>query len=393
MKILHVITRLILGGAQQNTVMSCASQAAAGHEVHLAFGPVDLEGGPEGALLSAAEGSGAALHVIDPLVRELDPLNDFRAFGALKRLVRELRPDVVHTHSSKAGIVGRGAAWSARAGGLPRVVHTVHGLPWNDAQPRWKKKLFVASERWAARRCDALIGITDAMAEAFEAEGVCPADRFVQIPSGVDLSVFHEPADGAGHAAALRARLGLPTTGPLVGLVARLDALKGHRDLVAAWPSVRARVPDAHLVFIGDGHDAADIRRAVDEAGLGRSVTFAGLVPLAQMPDVYRMLDLCVLPSHQEGQSRVLVEALACGTPVVAYDVGGMPEICVDGLTGRLVAPGNTDALGGVVAWMLEHPDRAAALADAGRSHVAQRFSSTAMCDQLLALYSRLLAD
>ena len=387
MRILHVITRLILGGAQQNTLMSCAAQAADGHEVHLAFGPVDLHDGPEGSLLEAAEQCGATLHVIDPLVREVDPLRDVRAYRALKRCVRGLRPDVVHTHSSKAGIVGRGAAWAARDAGLPKVVHTVHGLPWNDAQPAWKRRLFIASERWAARRCDALIGITAAMAEAFEAEGVAPRDRFVEIPSGVDLNVF-SGADDAG-ADRLRQQLGLPPEVPLVGLVARLDALKGHADLLAAWPAVRVRVPGAHLVFIGDGHDAPVVREAA--AGLGGAVTLVGRVALHDMPAAYRMLDLCVLPSHQEGQSRVLVEALACGTPVVAYDVGGMPSICVDGMTGRLVRPGDTAALGGVVAWMLENPARAAALARNGRAHVEQRFSARAMRDGLAELYARLM--
>ena len=415
MRILHVITRLILGGAQQNTVLCCAAQAEAGHEVHLAYGPIR---GPEGTLLPLARQSGAVLHEVPTLEREIRPLADQAARRALVRLIRSggrlkttagapAEPfDVVHTHSSKAGILGRSAAWSCRSSTqgrthrLPVVVHTVHGLPFHDRMPRWKKRLLVGSERWAARRCDALIAITPAMAEAFAAEGIAPVDRFVVIPSGVSLETFAAAAARADRVAMLRERLGLPQDDLLVGLVARLDPLKGHRDLLAAWPGVRARL-DAHpatagrrtrLVFVGDGFDAAGIHTAVDAAGLGDQVTFTGLMSLGDMPLVYRMLDLVVLPSHQEGQSRVLVEALACGTPVVAYDVGGMPSIVVDGRTGRLVQPGRTDALAGVVAWMLEHPEQAAALAENGRRHVHQRFSARTMCDQLEQLYERLTA-
>ena len=398
MRILHVITRLILGGAQQNTVMSCAAQAAAGHDVHLAYGPIH---GPEGSLLGAARDSGATLHELPHLVREVQPITDWRASREIRSLVRSIQPDIVHTHSSKAGILGRRAAWSSRtprgAGGLelPRVVHTVHGLPWNDEQPRWKKSLFVRSERWAAAQCDALVGITAAMAEAFAAEGVAPVERFVEIPSGVDLAAFAETADAAERTAMLRGRLKLPQAARLVGLVARLDPLKGHRDLIAAWPTLAARAAEAgvraHGVFVGDGHDADGIRDAVAAAGLNDQITFAGLIPLEDMPLVYRMLDLCVLPSHQEGQSRVLVEALACGTPVVAYEVGGMPAIVVDGMTGRLVRMGNTEGLAAVCAWMLENPAAAAELAANGRRHVEHRFSARTMCDQLEQLYRRLL--
>ena len=264
LRILHVITRLIVGGAQMNTVLCAKAQVAAGHEVHIAYGPDRTVAGkpamgPEGSLEAEAEAAGAKLHLTPSLVRAVSPAADRRCFSALKATVRGLRPDVVHTHSSKAGIVGRFAAHAVRGDDpLPLILHTVHGLPWNDAMFPLKRLLYVALERWAAKRCDHLIAITPAMVDAFVEAGVAERERFSVVPSGVELEPFLQgptPEEA-------RQQLGLTEPGPWVGLVARLDRLKGHADLFAAWPAIRAAVPGARLLLVGDGPDAAEIRAA-----------------------------------------------------------------------------------------------------------------------------------
>ena len=378
MKILHVITRLILGGAQQNTVMSCAAQVAAGHEVHLAYGPIH---GPEGSLLNEAKASGATLHKIPSLVRELAPLTDWRCFRDLRKLMLDLRPDLVHTHSSKAGILGRAAAWKHSA----RVIHTVHGLPFHDQQSRAKHNLYIALERFAAKRCDHLIAITDAMVNAFVENNIAPRKKFTVIPSGVDLDRFTTTlSTGCQSSARADHR-------PTIGLVARLDPLKGHRDLIAALPRIIDAIPDARLVFIGDGFDRDGIVTAIDASTHRDRIELRNLVPSAAMPAAYRELDVCVLPSYQEGQSRVLVEALASGCGIVAYDVGGIPEVCFHEFSGLLVPVGDTDALARAIVRMLTDEALRERLVSQGRAHIRGRFSAEKMNRDLLALYERLL--
>ncbi len=385
MRILHIITRLILGGAQQNTVMSCRAQAAAGHEAHLAFGPIY---GPEGSLLDEAKASGASIHIVPSMRRAVLPWHDAACYVALRRLVRRVRPDVVHTHSTKAGILGRAAAWAEH---VPAVVHTVHGLAFHAKQPKLLHRGYIAAEKWAARRCHHLIGITEAMVEAFDLHGIAGRERFTVIPSGVDASLFElaEPREEVRRR--VRDELGIPPDAPVVGIVARLDALKGQGDLLDILPRLRERLPEARLLFVGDGWHRGPLERRVARDGLNDAVVFTGLVTQKRVAELLRAMDVMTLPSYQEGQSRTLVEALMCRVPIVGYAVGGIPEICIDGQTGRLAPVGDHEALLEHIAWMLEHPDEASRLAQAGHEHVMARFEAGSMARRLEAVYTQLL--
>ncbi len=374
MRILHIITRLILGGAQQNTVMSCAAQSKAGHEVTLAYGPIY---GPEGSLLDEARASGAELVEVPELVRAVHPWKDWRCCAALRRLIREIEPDVVHTHSSKAGILGRAAAWKER---VPAVVHTVHGLPFHDRQPRIVHALYVRLERWAARRCHHLIAITPEMVDAFEAERIRPPGGFTVIPSGVDLSRFEIARPGRDGP-------------PVIANLARLDPLKGHDDLLDIFPRLAERFPGITMLFIGDGWRRAHLEARIRDMSLTGRVKLLGLVPHDEVAQVLAGVDVKVLPSYQEGQSRTLIEALMCGCGIVAYDVGGIPSVCIDGVTGKLTPVGNAQALADAIVWMLEHPRERERLVQAGQAHVRDRFDVRKMTDQIEALYRRLLQD
>ncbi|MFA9479628.1 glycosyltransferase family 4 protein [Phycisphaerales bacterium AB-hyl4] len=386
MKILHIITRLILGGAQQNTVMSCAAQVAAGHEVTLAYGPIY---GPEGSLLEQARASGAQLVEVSSMHRSIRPMDDVRCYFALRRLIRELRPDVVHTHSSKAGIVGRAAAWAEGAsGGVPAVIHTVHGLPFHDHQPRWVHRMYVALERYAAKRCHHLIAITSAMVDAFTAKGIAGPERFTVIPSGVELSRFERDRS---HGAAVRDELGVPHDVPVLGIVARLDPLKGHDDLLAIMPTLLERLPTLRLLLIGDGFHRSQIEAQLADKPWREQVMLTGLVPHDRVGHLLTAVDVKALPSYQEGQSRTLIEALLCGCGIVAYNVGGMPSICVDGETGKLVEPGDRAALAEAIAWMFEHPDERAKLIAKGQSHVREQFDARRMVAMIEQVYERQL--
>ncbi|MEE9405030.1 MAG: glycosyltransferase [Algisphaera sp.] len=392
MKILHVITRLILGGAQQNTVMSCAAQVAAGHEVHLAYGPIE---GPEGSMLDAARASGATLHEIPSMVRELAPVKDFRCYRALRTLVQSLKPDVVHSHSSKAGVLARGAAWAEvfnkkQAAVNTQIIHTVHGLAFHDRQSKWTHRLYVRLERWAARRCHHLIAITPEMVDAFAQQGIAPRDKFTVIASGVEVDAFAAHPEAR---AAVRERHGLPADAYVVGHVGRLDTLKGHADLLDVLPLLRAQGEehgrDVWLFFVGDGFGRHAVENHANMA-LGKTV-LAGRVDLDQVPDCLAAMDVMTLPSYQEGQSRTLVEAQLAGLPVVAYATGGIPSVCGGGGAGRLVPTGDKDALAQAILSLASNPAAAAQLARAGQTHARLHFGAKRMNDALLMLYAELL--
>ncbi|MEM7625273.1 MAG: glycosyltransferase family 4 protein [Planctomycetota bacterium] len=406
MRILHVITRLILGGAQQNTVMSCKAQVEAGHEVHLAYGPIH---GPEGSLLDEAQVSGATLHEIEPMVRELSPLNDWRCYRKVRKLVRELRPDTIHSHSSKAGIIARLAADAECGFGIdirnsnlthrfgkrrvhfeeyvnPIIIHTVHGLSFHDRQSKLIHNLYIRLEKYAAKRCDHLIAITPAMVEAFVEKRIAPAEKFTVIPSGIDIDAFTPRPERRD---VVRQQYGIPRGAMVVGHVGRLDPLKGHADLLEQLPMLRADGRDVWLLFVGDGFGRAAVA-AHPNMALGKTV-ITGLVPLAEVPDHLAAMDVMALPSYQEGQSRTLCEALLCGVPVVGYDVGGIPSVIRHGVTGKLVPVGDTAALGRVLIELLSDPAERERLASSGREHVIEHFSAEKMNRELLALYTRLL--
>lgn len=367
MKILQIITRLISGGAQRVVVDTCAHLVKRGHEVHLAFGPIF---GPEGSLLEEARATGATLHEIRTMVRQVAPVTDWRCNRALRKMIRALKPDVVHTHSSKAGILGRAAAWKEHA---PLVVHTVHGLPFHDHQSKIVHHVYVALEREAAKHCHHLIAVSEAMVDAFVEKKIAPREKFTVIPSGVDVDTFSVD------------RTSRPP-GCVVAIVARLDPLKGHRDLIEAV----AQLPETRLLCIGDGWDRTNIEAEAKQK-LADRATFTGLVPPAEVARLLSGADVNVLPSYQEGQGLTLAEALLAGCAVVGYDTGGIGSVCMDGQTGRLVSTGDKAALRDAIRWLLDHPTEAAAMTRRGQQLVRERFSSAGMVRRIEGLYLELM--
>lgn len=382
MKVLHIITRLILGGAQQNTVLSCAAQVAAGHQVTLAYGPIY---GPEGSVLPEAQKSGAVLHEIHSLRRAILPPHDLAAYYALRRLIRQERPDVVHTHSSKAGIIGRAAAWAEHT---PAVIHTIHGLPFHSRQPKLIYQAYVLAERWAAPRCHRLIGITSAMCESFQQHGIGRPEQFEVVPSAVDLSQYQLPA---GERERVRHSLGIPDNAPVIGLVARFDPYKGQDDLLNILPALIAQHPQSRLLFVGDGWNRKHLEDRIAREGLAEHVILTGLVPPDRVGPLMSAMDIHALPSYQEGQARTLVQALLCDCAIVGYAVGGIPEVCIDNQTGLLAPPGDSKALLAAILDLLAHPDKRQRLTAQGKLHAQQNFDLRTMIHRLESIYTTVL--
>lgn len=403
MRILHISTRLILGGSQENTVLSCEGQASLGHDVHLAFGPIY---GPEGSLLDrvqsfrTSDGRGITTHVVPHLEREIMPRTDWLGYGELCRLIRELKPDIVHTHSSKAGILGRGAAWRelrGRSGGRWGVVHTIHGPPFHKYQSAFKNALYVACERWAARRCHLIVSVADAMTSQYLARGIGRPEQYVTVYSGMETESFLNPEPGETREE-VRARLGLAPGDFVIGTVARLAELKGHDDILEALGEQLKANRNWKLLWVGDGWWRERLMARVTEMGLKDSVIVTGLVPptgRGGVPGYMRAMDLLVHPSYREGLPRTVPQALLCGTPVVAYDVDGTSEV-VGGEegseTGLLVDAGDIEGLEYAVRWMADHPRERAESARRGRDLCRERFSAARMVADLEKVYERALA-
>ncbi len=390
MKILHIITRLIVGGAQENTLLTCEGLHRAGHDVTLLTGPSE---GPEGSLLPRAQAAGYRTIVTPHLVRNPHPLHDWAAHREIKRLCRQLQPDIVHTHSSKAGILGRSAAYTPSLkpqapSPKPRVVHTIHGLPFHPYQNPLINRAWIAAERYAAKRCHAIICVADAMTRQALAAGVGHPDLFTTIYSGMEVDPFLNPGITRDQ---VRARLHIPPTAFVYGTIARLQPLKGHDDLLAIARELFAAEPHAHLLWIGDGIFRPRLEQTLRENGWANRVTFTGLVPPAEVPKLLPAMDVLVHPSYREGLARALPQALLAKVPIISYDCDGAAEVCINNQTGILVKTGDQSFLCNAMIQMAERPDTAAAMGIAGQTFCLERFSATTMVNQITALYQRLI--
>jgi len=383
MRIAHVITRLILGGAQENTLLACEDlMRVYGDDVLLVTGPPL---GPEGSLLEWARAGGVHLEVIPQLRRSIHPWRDWASYRRIKQTLRSFGPDVVHTHSAKAGILGRAAATAL---GVPAIVHGVHGAPFHPYQGRLARTFFRACERWAASRCHAFVSVADAMTELMVQSGVAPREKFTTIYSGMEVEPFLESGQ---HRDRARAELGYRPEHVVVGKVARLFRLKGHDDVIEAARRVVATEPNVRFLFVGDGVLADQLRRQIAALGLTEHFHFTGLVPPDRVPQFVAAMDMVVHASLREGLARVLPQALIAGRPVVSYDIDGAREVVLPDQTGYLVTPRDVAGLARAILELAADPALRERLGAEGRRRFTEVFRHERMTAQLRDLYQRLL--
>jgi glycosyltransferase involved in cell wall biosynthesis len=307
-----------------------------------------------------------------------------RAYHRLRAAFRKLKPDVVHTHSSKAGIVGRAAAWHER---VPVVVHTIHGLPFGPFETAIKNRAFVALERWAARRAHAIVSVCDAMTRQALAAGVGRSDQFVTVYSGMDADAFLHPPRGRD---VVRHELGLASDDVAFATVARLFEHKGHEDIVAVARDVLAINPKVKFVWIGNGILRDRLTAQLERLGIRRSFVLTGLVSPDRIPELLGAVDAVIHPSLREGLARVLPQALLVGRPVISYDVDGAREVVLAD-TGILLKPRDLAELRRAILGMAADAEVRRAMGQAGQRRFADQFRHETMTDQLRSLYERLL--
>jgi glycosyltransferase involved in cell wall biosynthesis len=375
-KVAHVVTRLDLGGAQQNTLATVRGLDPARFDAFLVCG----EGGFFDPEVRADPGVRSIF--LDSLVREVSPLRDLLAALELRKLFRAERPDVVHTHSSKAGILGRLAAASA---GVPVIVHTYHGFGFHDGQNPLVKSLYAVLERLCARFTTRLVYVSRANAEYAERHGLGPAKDALVIRSGVKLSDFPARVD----AAKLKMSAGIGMHKPVVVSIGNLKPQKNAGDFVAAAAKVAVKFPEARFVFIGDGPQRRALEAKAFSLGLDGKLLFLGW-----RRDGAQWLaasDVFALTSLWEGLPRALVEALRTGLPAVCYATDGVADVLRDGENGFLVRPGDVDAFAERLARVLEDADLRRRLGAAAAASIGPEFDVGAMVREQEKLYESLL--
>lgn len=375
-RVLHVITRLIRGGADENTALTVERMDPARWDSWILAG-------------RGSEPSGFAPRIRDrtrllpELVRDPDPVRDLVALAKLTRLLARERWDLVHTHTAKAGFLGRIAA---RAAGVPHVVHTLHGVTFHEHVPAPVRRFYVLLERIAAHRCDALVTVGEDVKRKYLAEGIGRPEQYVTIASGMDTGPFHAArARPAAHRDPARAELGLGPRDVAVGMVSRLEPRKGWAFLLEAASRLAADFPAMRIVVVGEGAQRAELEGMVRARGLAGRVVFAGY-----REDVERVVaafDVAVLTSLWEGLPRVLVQYALMEKPIVTFDVEGAREVVEEGISGWVVPSRDVDALVARLRPLLGDPHLRAACGRRGRERVGSRWDADRMIARLEELY------
>ena len=418
MKIVHIITRLILGGAQENTIITCKLLAQRGHDVTLVTGPAL---GPEGELFNQAQGQDYKVVVIDRLRRAINPFNDAVSYYQIKKLLRQLQPDIVHTHSAKAGILGRFAARSlchckvCEAGRgnlsrcvlrllrrsaprndkmgqhLPAVVHTIHGLAFHPYQSGALNKFYIAVEKSAAKRTDFFISVADAMTAQATAVGIGRPEQYVTAYSAIDEDDFLEPISQEKKQD-FRRKYGIAEDAVVLVTVARLFMLKGHEYIIESAKELSKRFANCVWLFVGDGNLSKHYKQQARELGLAEKIKFTGLLPPSQIPLAIQSSDMLIHCSLREGLARTLPQAMLCGRPAISFDVDGAREV-VNENTGRLIEPKNVRQLIAACAELIENESLRKKLGVQGRESVKEKFAPDTMVDTIEEVYRRLLGQ
>lgn len=378
-RVLHPITRLIIGGAQENTMLTAQLLDKASWDIAVVAGP---QTGSEGSLIETVRERGIVLTLDDSLVREINPLKDLLAILRLRRLIKQGGYTIVHTHSSKAGIVGR---WAAKLAGAPIIVHTVHGWGHHERQPPLVRLYYIWLEKLTLPITDRLIAVTSKDIEKGLRDGIGKPENYLVIRSGIELDRFGRPQVSRQ---ATRATWGIPEDAPLIGTVTRLSPQKAPLDFVRAAAQVAEQHPQAWFMMVGDGPLRGEVEKLAQEVGIADRLVLTGL--RRDVPELMAAFDLFALSSLWEGLPRVIPQAMATGLPVVATACDGSAEAVEDGVTGFLVPPGEPAVLAQRLGQLLAEPDLASQMGEMGLAR-APEFDVQRMVAQIDALYRELL--
>jgi glycosyltransferase involved in cell wall biosynthesis len=381
-KVLRIITRLNIGGPSLNAIALSAGLPRDRFDTTLVCG---RPGPGEGDMTPQARERGIQLIEVPSMQRELAPWGDAASLARLARIVRRERPDIIHTHLAKAGMLGR---FAARAFPKAKTVHTFHGHVFSGYFTPRRTRVFLSIERWLARGTDRIVALTGSQREELVGTyRIGRAEQYAVIPLGFDLSRYGKSAALRG---GLRRELGIGPGDPVVAMVGRLTGIKDHPLFLAAACRVREAKPRAVFLVVGDGPRRAEIEQEARALGLADAVRFTGW--RGDLERVYADADVEALTSVNEGTPVCLIEAAAAGRPVVSTAVGGVADVVRDGVSGLLAAGRDPGEIASLILRLLDDPGRAAAMGGAGRRLVLGRFTEGRLIRDVADLYDRLLS-
>jgi len=381
-----VIARLNVGGPALHVAYLTAGLAERGYDTTLVAGT--LARGEE-SMASVAEARGVKIETLEELHREIEPWRDARAIIRLARLIRRERPTILHTHTAKAGAVGRIAALLSGDARPPIIVHTFHGHVLRGYFNPFVSLAFRTLERWLAQTTTALIAVSPEVRDDLVRMRVAPASKFAVIRLGIELNERIASDEEARRET--RRVMGIAPDAFVVGWVGRMTAVKRTDDVVRALRKLADRGVDAYLCLVGDGPDREHLERYAHELGVIKRCLFVGYQD--DVSRFYNAIDVLLLPSVNEGTPVSVIEALAAERPAVATRVGGVPDVVRDGIDGFLVRPGDPDALAERLAELAADPERRARMGAEGRSRVLARYAVDRLVDDVDRLYRALLAS
>ena len=382
--VLRVIARLNVGGPALHVAYLTAGLTPRGYDTTLVAGTIARG---EESMAYIAEQAGARVVALPGLSREISPFRDAVAVFRLARLIRQVRPTILHTHTAKAGTVGRVAALVAGSARPPIVVHTFHGHVLRGYFGPAKSTVFRVLERLLAKVTTVLVAVSPEVRDDLVQLGVAPAEKFAVVRLGIELEqrvASDVPRDE------VRRRLGIPPERFVVGWIGRMTGVKQTHDLLAALAELRAGGVDAGLLVVGDGPDRAGFEQRARDLDLVRHCLFLGYQE--DVAPWYAAMDAVALPSGNEGTPVTVIEALAAGKPVVAYEVGGVPDVVREGIDGFLVAPGSTSGMAERLGQLAADPELGRRLGEAGRERVLERYGVGRLLDDVDQLYRETIA-
>ncbi len=386
-KILRVIARLNMGGPALHVAYLTEGLRERGYDTVLVAGTLARG---EDSMAFVADARDVEIVQIDQLGREISPLRDLVATVRLARLIRKERPQILHTHTAKAGTVGRVAAVLAGSRRPPIIVHTFHGHVLRGYFGPLRSRFFRQLERWLATKTTALIAVSPQVRDDLVALGVAPKERFVVIRLGIELD--ERVADTSANGRTDNRRyLGIPGDRFAVGWIGRMTAVKRTDDILVAFKRLRDSGVDAVLCLVGDGPDRPELERRAHELGVIRDTVFLGYQE--DVAPFYSAFDALILPSSNEGTPVSAIEALAAGRPVVATRVGGVPDVVRDGEDGFLVDAGDTDELADRLEQLARDPALRERMGEQGRERVLPRYAVARLVQDVDELYRSLLSE
>jgi glycosyltransferase involved in cell wall biosynthesis len=379
-KVAHIITRMIIGGAQENTLYTVEGlRAEPSYDVTLITGPTY---GPEGSLIEQVIARGIPMITVPTLRRSINPFLDLAAFVHLVTILKREKFDIVHTHSSKAGILARLAArWSR----TKVVIHTIHGLPFHAYESTFRNIVYKFLEKLVAPFTHKIITVCDEMARQAVTAGIAPREKFVTIYSGLDIATFLAVSDD--ERSALRTGWSIPKGAVVIGKISRLFHLKGHIYLLEAAQRVIEKSPQVYFVFVGGGLLEHSLKAQAKRLGIEGHIIFTGLVQPAEIPLYLHAVDIVVHVSLREGLPRVVPQAFLAERPVVAFDIDGARDIIEDGVNGFLVRPKDEEMLAKQLLMLVNLSSLRAQFARAGKEKALTLFSKEKMVQDIDHLY------